>query len=226
MSISKNILENLLAEMELFETQFPLKEMERTAFKQTPDITLLTCSDSRMPPNMLGPTFNRVFSVENIGNQFSNNAGSVLYGLLHLRTPIFIVAGHTDCGAVKAALGDFSTEPFAIRKELHPLLSTLSKAHDLMAAYSNKADDISITRLAEFNVDMQIKYVLENDEVRNLIAAGQLAIMGIMVDLHNTYENGYGKIYLSNYNGETETDKIRQDLSMEQLKSRVRRLGK
>ncbi len=226
MSINNNVWENLLSEVELFESQFPLKELERTAFKQAPDITLLTCSDSRMPPNMLGPTFNRIFSVENIGNQFLNNAGSVLYGLLHLRTPIFLVAGHTDCGAIKAALGDISTEPFAIRKELYPLLSTLKKAHDLMASYSNKPDDISITQLAEFNVDMQIKYVLENDEVRNLIAAGQLTIMGIMVDLHNTYENGYGRVYLSNYNGESETDKIRQHISMEQLKSRVRRLGR
>jgi len=64
-----------------FESEFPLEDFKKGDYKQHPIITLLTCSDSRMPVNIFGSIFNRIFSVENIGNQFRSSEGSVLYGL-------------------------------------------------------------------------------------------------------------------------------------------------
>ena len=40
--------------------------------------------------------------VINIGNQVKTGEGSLLYGLLHLHTPVMVVAGRW-CGAIKAA---------------------------------------------------------------------------------------------------------------------------
>ena len=45
----------------------------------------------------------------------------------HRDGPLLVIAGHAGCGAVKAAMGDFSKEPDAIRRELETLdLSPLS----------------------------------------------------------------------------------------------------
>ena len=93
---------------------FPLEDFKKVHYQQQPFVTLLTCCDSRVPPTMLGDTFNRVFCIENIGNQFKNGEGSVLYGLLHLHTPLMIVAGHSECGAIKAATSDYAAEPPAL----------------------------------------------------------------------------------------------------------------
>lgn len=218
------ILKDLENNMESFETNFPLAEFKESSLKQHPDITLLTCADSRMPANMFGPIFNRIFSVENIGNQYENNAGSVLYGLIHLHTPLLIVAGHSDCGAIKAALSDFSAEPFPIRRELYALKSTLASIQKTLKVPLSEAEDIRFTELAELNVDKQISYVLINDEVKNLVEKGELAILGVMVDLHNIYQNGYGKIYITNYNGVNNLELIEENLPNSLLKTRIKRL--
>ena len=75
---------------------------------------------------------NHVFHIRNIGNQIENNFGSVDYGIHHLKTPILLILGHTDCGAVKASQIDFSKESDEIRQELYPLHFNLSKASNLL----------------------------------------------------------------------------------------------
>lgn len=218
------VFKDMENEVKSFEGQFPLAEFEQAGFKQHPQITLLTCSDSRMPVNMFGPVFNRIFSAENIGNQLATNAGSILYGLLHLHTPLLIIAGHSDCGAVKAAESDFSGEPDAIRAELTTLKATLQAAREQYNPTLSDQGDIRATELAELSVDMQIKYVLDNDEVNALVAKGELAVLGIMVDLHNIYKNGYGKVYITNLNGENQPELIKEKLPSGSADERVKRL--
>jgi carbonic anhydrase len=70
---------------------------------QRPEITLLTCSDSRVQPSILSEEMiDKVFVIRNIGNQLENSAGSVDYGIFHLQTPLLMVLGHVNCGAVRA----------------------------------------------------------------------------------------------------------------------------
>lgn len=76
--------------------------------KQTPFITLVSCSDSRVPLNAILPdTVNKIFSIQNIGNQILSSQGSIDYGIFHLKTPILMILGHSDCGAIKAYLNGF-----------------------------------------------------------------------------------------------------------------------
>ena len=88
-ALFKSLEQGILA----FEKGFPLEDFKKGNYGQHPLITLLTCADSRIPVNIFGDIFNRIFSVENIGNLVKTNEGSVLYGLLHLHTPLMIVAG-------------------------------------------------------------------------------------------------------------------------------------
>jgi carbonic anhydrase len=73
---------------------------------QKPHATLLGCSDSRVPPELIFDAgFGELFTVRVAGNVLSAGvAGSLQYAGRHLRTPLFVVMGHTHCGAVAAAV--------------------------------------------------------------------------------------------------------------------------
>lgn len=219
------LMQGIVEGIAKFESEFPLDDFKKGDYKQHPIITLLTCSDSRMPVNVFGSIFNRIFSVENIGNQFRSSEGSVLYGLLHLHTPLMIVAGHTDCGAIKAAESNFLNEPLGIRNELSTVKDSLDAARRLYNV-SNNDSDLKYTLLSEVNVDMQINYLLANPGISELVKNKELLIMGVMADLHNHYGEGYGRTYTINVNGEKDTSKLKDNNELGLMAERAKRLSR
>ncbi|MEQ8201860.1 MAG: carbonic anhydrase [Syntrophomonadaceae bacterium] len=214
-------LEPSLAE---FEQNFPLAEFARAHYQQQPFATLLTCCDSRVSPNMLGDTFNRVFCVENIGNQFRNSEGSVLYGLLHLHTPLMLIAGHSECGAIKAATSDYGTEPDALIRELNTVKDSLQQGCaaikiDLASTSLNQA------QLAQLNVDTQVDMLLNQPDVAQLVEKQELLVIGLLVDLHNVFGEGYGKVYTVNVNGVKDAAAIKVQDNIGGFAARARRLA-
>src|ERR1043165_2423477 len=73
---------------------------------QQPYATIIGCSDSRVPPELLFDAgFGELFIVRVAGNVISPEVmGTLQYAAVHLHTPLFIVLGHEGCGAVQAAL--------------------------------------------------------------------------------------------------------------------------
>src|SRR5580765_5775321 len=73
---------------------------------QHPYATILSCSDSRVPPELVFDAgFGELFIIRVAGNVLSPEvAGSLQYAGRHLHTPLFVVLGHTNCGAVGAAV--------------------------------------------------------------------------------------------------------------------------
>jgi carbonic anhydrase len=73
---------------------------------QRPYATILAYSDSRVPPELIFDAgFGELFIVRVAGNVVSPEvAGSLQYAGRHLCTPLFVVLGHTGCGAVAAAI--------------------------------------------------------------------------------------------------------------------------
>ena len=87
---------------------------------QTPFATILGCSDSRVPPELLfDQGFGDLFVIRVAGNVIDTDVvGSVEYGVDHLKTKLVVVMGHEGCGAVTAALqadADLNQEPNEIR---------------------------------------------------------------------------------------------------------------
>ncbi len=79
---------------------------------QHPFAVVLTCSDSRVPPEIV---FDRglgeIFVVRvagNVGEPFA--LGSIDYAVEHLHVPLIVVLGHDQCGAVAAAMGEHKPE--------------------------------------------------------------------------------------------------------------------
>src|SRR4051812_21470911 len=91
------------------EARFPTVQKEtlaELAKAQRPYATILGCSDSRVPPELLFDAgFGELFIVRVAGNVISPEVmGTLQYARIHLRTQLFVVLGHEGCGAVDAAL--------------------------------------------------------------------------------------------------------------------------
>src|SRR5947209_13463044 len=88
--------------------QHPGQTTERRtelATTQHPFATILSCSDSRVPPEIVfDQGLGDLFIVRVAGNVINDEGlGSIEYSVDHLGTRLILVLGHQSCGAVKAA---------------------------------------------------------------------------------------------------------------------------
>lgn len=82
------------------------RRRQDVATSQTPWAIVLTCSDSRVVPELIfgGVTLGELFVARNAGNVVGPDVlGTVEYGAEHLHSPLVVVMGHKRCGAVAAA---------------------------------------------------------------------------------------------------------------------------
>jgi carbonic anhydrase len=82
------------------------KQRADVAKGQSPWATILTCSDSRVSPELIfgGVGLGELFVVRNAGNVADTAPmGTIEYGAEHLGSPLVVVLGHQRCGAVEAA---------------------------------------------------------------------------------------------------------------------------
>ena len=75
---------------------------------QSPYAIILGCSDSRVPPEIIfDQGLGDLFVIRVAGNVVDDIVlASIEYAAEHLHTPLLMVLGHTNCGAVGAALQD------------------------------------------------------------------------------------------------------------------------
>ena len=83
----------------------------RLVDKQAPDSLFITCSDSRIVPNLITQTQpGELFILRNAGNIIppwgvpSGESAAIEYGVEALGISDIIVCGHTHCGAMKAVI--------------------------------------------------------------------------------------------------------------------------
>ncbi|MBI5429692.1 MAG: carbonic anhydrase [Nitrosomonadales bacterium] len=160
---------------------------------QKPRATVVTCSDSRVHTNMLDKTpEGDLFMVRNIGNQLATAKGSVQYGVNHLGSSLLLFIGHSSCGAIKAAGGDYSTLEDPIKKELDTINITKGSAN---------IDGVKT------NVNNQVTAAMQEfgDKVKN----GELLIVGAVYDFADDMKQGAGKLNIINMNGETDPAVLR-----------------
>ncbi|EIM78432.1 carbonic anhydrase [Nitritalea halalkaliphila LW7] len=81
-----------------------LEKLRALSQGQHPIAAIVSCSDSRVPPELLfDQGLGDLFVIRNAGNIVSDyEIGSVEYAIEHLEVPLVIVLGHTQCGAIGA----------------------------------------------------------------------------------------------------------------------------
>lgn len=85
------------------------KDREKLAKGQQPHSIVLSCADSRVPPEVVfDQKLGEIFVVRAAGQALdSATVGSIEYAVEHLGSNLIVVMGHSSCGAVKAAHGTF-----------------------------------------------------------------------------------------------------------------------
>ncbi len=92
--------------------------------------TVLACSDSRVPVSRIFDAgVMDIFTVRVAGNVCTPGVlGSLEYGVLHVRTPVLVVLGHSQCGAVTAALSQYQGHGHALERNIPTLLNLIMPA--------------------------------------------------------------------------------------------------
>jgi len=200
-----------------FTQTHPKEYFEGFSYEQKPYVTLVTCCDSRVPLNSLLPdTSNKVFSIQNIGNQILSTEGSVDYGIYHLKTPLLFFLGHSDCGAIKAYLKGFEKETYNIKHELDFLQPSI-KEHEAVKDF-----DKLHSHIIEKNLDYQVNIAFK--KYKDLIQAGSLTVMAGFYDIRGEFGKGKGNIVIVNVNKHKEIDELRNLPLFEILSSAQREL--
>jgi carbonic anhydrase len=194
--LSKEIIAQILKNNEKFAAGHGEGYFKPHSTSQQPKITLVSCCDSRVQPFIIDPDpINKIFTVETIGNQMTSAQGSVDYGILHLHTPVLLIMGHTDCGAVKAFMKGYEKENDAIKHELDhmkPSLKAIAEGEDF---------NVELIGNIKKNVDYQSGVAIER--YSKLVDAGSLMVIGAVYDFQNAFGKGYGRLLIRSINGKT-----------------------
>jgi len=94
---------------------------------QIPFATIITCSDSRVAPEVyFDQRLGDIFVIRNAGNVVGEVAlGTVEFAAEVVKTPLFVVVGHSDCRAVMGAYGGVKYEGYLekVMERIRPALT-------------------------------------------------------------------------------------------------------
>jgi len=149
---------------------------------QHPFATVLACSDSRVPTELVfDQGFGDLFVVRVAGNVGgADDLGSIEYAVNHLNTRLVLVMGHEGCGAVTAALGLDSSrahEASGIQAMLAHVVPSL-KDVDRSLPQAER-----VHRGVEANVRRSVELLRNTPELKAKIASGALDIVGSVYEL-------------------------------------------
>ena len=160
----------------------PREVLANLARGQRPIATILGCSDSRVPPELLfDAAFGELFIIRVAGNLMSPSvAGSLQYAVTHLGTQLFMVLGHEGCGAVQAALAA-KFEGLRERSRIHALLE------DILPGLDGIEPELPPQQMmhcaVEANVRWTMRQIVESPEWRARLAEDQFMLVGAVCDI-------------------------------------------
>lgn len=154
--------------------------------------TVLSCSDSRVPVELIFDAgVMDIFVVRVAGNVCNTDeAGSIEYGLGHVNTPVLVVLGHTQCGAVAAVTHELDGKGHKLERNIPPLVSSIVPAvKSAKARHKDVHGDAIIPYAIEENVWQSIHDLfMKSPAVRKIVNEGKAKVVGAIYDV------GTGKV--------------------------------
>ena len=148
------------------------------ADSQQPMAMVLSCADSRVPPEFVfNVGLGDLFVIRTAGEVIDRSIlATVEYGAEHLHIPLLVVMGHESCGAVKAAAESKTAAP-------SPNLDYLLKAIQASRRPPTEERD-AIKALVLANVEQVINDAMSGSTVlQHLVDAGRLNVVGAYYEL-------------------------------------------
>ncbi len=166
--------------------QHPRQDRARRALTaaqgQHPLATVLACADSREPVEIIfDQGIGDIFVVRVAGNvAATDEIGSMEYAVDHLATPLVVVLGHTQCGAVTAVVDDAKLPP-NIATLVEPIKPAVDKARE---ANPQAAKDVLLKAAITDNVWQAMEDTLRlSPIIREKVRDGQTQLVGALYDL-------------------------------------------
>lgn len=136
------------------ETKSRRKEMVKG---QHPFVVILSCSDSRVPPEIIfDQGLGDIFEIRNAGNVLNEHViGSIEYAVMHCGVKLIVIMGHQDCGAIAATLSGVSET-----KYIQALEDSIKPA---MEDCKNQGLEINSDNVVKAHVMQDIKELTQQD---------------------------------------------------------------
>jgi len=168
-------------------SQFSREILGELAKGQKPFATILGCSDSRVAPEIIfDANLGQLFVIRVAGNVMSAEvAGSKQYAGHHLQTPLFVVLGHEQCGAVQAAL-EVKFRGGKEKERIQLLLANILPGLEGIEAHSTPEKLMSLA--VEANVRWSMRQICETPEGRARVAEKRYKLVG------GVYEISSGRV--------------------------------
>lgn len=154
-----------------------------TKDRQHPFTSVLSCSDSRAPVEMLfDQALGDVFSVRLAGNIASDKViGSLEFSSKYLGSKLIVVLGHSDCGAVKAACDNFREGHIG---EIINLIRPAVRMEKTTAELRDSTNSAFVDNVCALNVRVQINEIVHSsDIIQDMLAAKQIGMVGAVYNL-------------------------------------------
>jgi carbonic anhydrase len=178
----------------LYSNQDQKRRSETAKNGQKPLATILSCSDSRVPPEIIfDQGIGDLFVVRVAGNIVDKiEIGSIEYGASHLGTPLLMVLGHTKCGAVTAAVkgGEVHGSIAGLIDKIKPV------AEKTRAERKDLSEDDLILKTIKANIFKTIEDIFRSSpEIRTRVREGKLKVIGALYDIETGVVSDLGVHY-------------------------------
>ncbi len=154
-----------------------IERQRELATGQHPHAEILSCSDSRVPPEILfDQGLGDLFIIRVAGNIASDTEiASLEYGAEHLHVPLLVVLGHESCGAVTAAVQGGPPDG-----HLAALLDLIKPAVEK----TRGAPGDPVSNAVRANVEMVVKQLRTSTPILSeLVEHGKLKIVGAVYSI-------------------------------------------
>ncbi len=159
-------------------------DVQRLSGAQHPHTIVLSCSDSRVPPEVVfDQKLGEIFVIRTAGEALEPIAiGSIEYAVEHLGVKNIVVMGHTQCGAVKAALSTLDGKD-AGSPNLNKLVADI---HPRLQSFAKKPASENFSSEGWANSKGVAKDLLGRSELlAKAVKAGKLKVSSALYNLHS-----------------------------------------
>jgi carbonic anhydrase len=163
------------------------KQIEKTKDAQHPFVAVLSCMDSRVPPEIIfDQGIGNIFVAREAGNVVSaNTLGSLEYAVNVKKVALVVVMGHSGCGAVAAAVD--GTELSAYRN-LEQLINQIKPA-------TRNCKDNIYQCTEKSNIKLSISEMLRNSQpISDAVKNNEVKVIGAYYDISSgivTFDTEY-----------------------------------
>ena len=166
---------------------------------QSPEVLFITCSDSRIDPNMVTQTEpGDLFIIRNAGNIVPPNArpaggvtASIEFAVAALGVKHIVVCGHADCGAMKGALNPGALTDLP---SVQSWLEHSRAAVEVVRAKYGQATHEELDKVTEENVLLQLQHLRTHPAVAAKLSTGEVDMHGWVYDIKHGTISAYDEV--------------------------------